>query len=95
MLRKDLGPEAAIAGDVGHRAQSTLYLTNATIGQKASDRVLHARNNVLVPAIQEYSESVRRRHSGDVTIAQVHPEQVCVGLTLVLVEGFEPPLYRF
>jgi hypothetical protein len=49
---------------------------------------------VLSP-VQEDPESERAGHLADVAIAQVHAQQIRVSSTLVLVEGFEPPLCPF
>jgi hypothetical protein len=53
------------------------------------------RNDARLITIEKNPQPVGPRVSGDVPVAEVHPEQIRVGPALVLVEGFEPPLSRF
>ena len=53
------------------------------------------RNDARLITIEKDPQPVGPRVTGDVSVAEVHPEHVRVGPALVLVEGFEPPLSRF
>ena len=52
-------------------------------------------NDVRLAIIEKNAEHVRPWHSRDATIAKIQTEEINVCGVLVLVEGFEPPLYRF
>jgi hypothetical protein len=63
-------------------------------GHDRLDRGSDPTNDVLILAVEKYSEDVGPSPARNITVPEVHAQQVRVSGKLVLVEGFEPPLSR-
>jgi hypothetical protein len=63
--------------------------------RKLRDRSSRFRNDMRLAVVEKDPQHVGSRHSADAAVAEIQTEQVGVRGMLVLVEGFEPPLYRF
>src|SRR5256712_3888127 len=68
---------------------------HAVMRQQGCDGGLHPLDDIALLLVEEDPEYVRARALHDVTITEIHAEQVGVGWMLVLVVGVEPTLYRF
>lgn len=94
-LRKDRRPAPEVACDLRDGGVTPFDPSHTTPREQHAERSGESLGDVPLLTVEEHAENVGARHSHDMAVAEVHPEQVRVCEALVLVEGFEPPLNRF
>src|SRR5215813_565136 len=92
VLREQRRPPAPVRCDDPNSAASTE--PNAS-GHEQRNRPRCFINDVRLAVVEKDPKKVGLRRSTNATVAEIQPRQIHVRGVLVLVEGFEPPLYRF
>ncbi len=70
-------------------------LSPTRLGTSSRDRSRGLGDDMGLPVVEKNSQHIGSWHSADAAVAEVQTEEIDVRGMLVLVEGFEPPLYRF
>jgi hypothetical protein len=95
VLRKHLWPDRRVTGHHSDRTHPTLDFVDPSFRHDDLDGMSGPCGHIFMFPVQVGAQRVGPSYPRDVSVAQIHPQKVRIGRELVLVEGFEPPLYPF